>query len=73
MYLQALRLGTEVLDAETRGVPYFDAVRRQGDDLTIITYGAMLHTALDAAAALDADGVATTVVARSSRMASFNA
>jgi 2-oxoisovalerate dehydrogenase E1 component beta subunit len=38
------------------------AVRRQGDDLTIITYGAMMYTALDAAAALDADGVATTVV-----------
>ena len=38
------------------------AVRRQGDDLTIITYGAMLYTALDAATALDADGVATTVV-----------
>jgi pyruvate/2-oxoglutarate/acetoin dehydrogenase E1 component len=32
------------------------AVRRQGDDLTIITYGAMMYTALDA------DGVATTVV-----------
>ena len=38
------------------------AVRRQGDDLTIITYGAMLYTALEAATALDADGVATTVV-----------
>jgi len=38
------------------------AVRRQGDDLTIITYGAMLHTAMEAATALDADGVATTVV-----------
>jgi 2-oxoisovalerate dehydrogenase E1 component beta subunit len=38
------------------------AVRRKGDDLTIITYGAMMYTALDAAAALDADGVSTTVV-----------
>jgi len=38
------------------------AVRREGSDLTIITFGAMVHTALDAAAALDGDGVQAEVV-----------
>ncbi|TDI30619.1 MAG: alpha-ketoacid dehydrogenase subunit beta [Acidobacteria bacterium] len=38
------------------------ALRRQGDDLTIISYGAMVHTALQAAAELETDGVATTVL-----------
>jgi 2-oxoisovalerate dehydrogenase E1 component beta subunit len=38
------------------------AVRRQGSDLSIITFGAMVHTALDAAAKLAADGVEAEVV-----------
>jgi 2-oxoisovalerate dehydrogenase E1 component beta subunit len=38
------------------------AVRRQGSDLSIITFGAMVHTALDAAGKLAADGVEAEVV-----------
>ena len=38
------------------------AVRREGSDLTIITFGAMVHTALDAAKALEADGVQAEVL-----------
>jgi len=38
------------------------AVRREGDDLTIVTYGAMLWTALAAAEELAKDGVAAEVV-----------
>jgi pyruvate/2-oxoglutarate/acetoin dehydrogenase E1 component len=38
------------------------AVRREGSDLTIITFGAMLHTALDAATRLEADGVQAEVL-----------
>jgi pyruvate/2-oxoglutarate/acetoin dehydrogenase E1 component len=38
------------------------AVRRAGSDLSIITFGAMVHTALDAAAQLAADGVEAEVV-----------
>jgi 2-oxoisovalerate dehydrogenase E1 component beta subunit len=38
------------------------ALRRQGDDLTIISYGAMVHTALKAASELENDGVSTTVL-----------
>jgi len=38
------------------------ALRRPGDDLAIITWGAMVHTALDAATRLEADGVATAVL-----------
>ncbi len=37
-------------------------VRREGADATIITFGAMTHTALDAAAALDADGIDVEVL-----------
>jgi 2-oxoisovalerate dehydrogenase E1 component beta subunit len=36
--------------------------RRKGSDLAIITYGAMVHTALEAAGRLEADGVATEVL-----------
>ena len=38
------------------------ALRREGDDLTIISYGAMVHTALKAAAELESDGVSTTIL-----------
>jgi 2-oxoisovalerate dehydrogenase E1 component beta subunit len=37
-------------------------VRREGTDLSIITFGAMVHTALEAAAQLEADGVHAEVV-----------
>ncbi len=38
------------------------AVRREGSDLTIVTYGAMVHKALDAAGDLADQGVSTEVV-----------
>jgi 2-oxoisovalerate dehydrogenase E1 component beta subunit len=37
-------------------------VRREGRDATIVTFGAMVHTALDAATALAADGVDVEVL-----------
>jgi 2-oxoisovalerate dehydrogenase E1 component beta subunit len=38
------------------------AVRREGRDLSVVTFGAMVHVALEAAAALAADGVEAEVV-----------
>jgi 2-oxoisovalerate dehydrogenase E1 component beta subunit len=38
------------------------AVRREGSDLTIITFGAMVHTALEAAARLEREGVSAEVL-----------
>jgi len=38
------------------------AIRRKGKDLTIITWGAMLYVALDAAAELEKDGVSAEVI-----------
>ncbi len=38
------------------------AVRREGSDLTIVTFGAMVHTALDAAKQLEGDGVQAEVL-----------
>jgi len=38
------------------------AVRREGADLSIITFGAMVHTALDAATRLEAEGVQAEVL-----------
>jgi pyruvate/2-oxoglutarate/acetoin dehydrogenase E1 component len=38
------------------------AVRREGTDLSIITFGAMVHTALDAATRLAADGIQAEIV-----------
>jgi 2-oxoisovalerate dehydrogenase E1 component beta subunit len=38
------------------------AVRREGRDLTIITYGAMVYTALDAAARLEEEGIDAEVI-----------
>jgi 2-oxoisovalerate dehydrogenase E1 component beta subunit len=38
------------------------AIRREGSDLSIITFGAMVHTALDAAKRLEAEGVQVEVL-----------
>lgn len=38
------------------------AVRRPGRDLTIVSYGAMVHTSLEAAAALAAEGIEAEVI-----------
>jgi 2-oxoisovalerate dehydrogenase E1 component beta subunit len=38
------------------------AIRREGTDLSIITFGAMVHTALDAAAQLAKDGIEVEVL-----------
>ncbi len=38
------------------------AVRREGSDLSIVTFGAMVHTAMAAAAQLEADGVQAEVI-----------
>jgi pyruvate dehydrogenase E1 component beta subunit len=38
------------------------AVRREGTDITLVTYGARLHTCLEAAEALAADGVSAEVI-----------
>ena len=44
-------------------VPLGKAVmRREGSDLTIVTFGAMVHTALDAARQLESDGVHAEVL-----------
>jgi pyruvate/2-oxoglutarate/acetoin dehydrogenase E1 component len=37
-------------------------VKREGDDVSVITYGAMVHKALEAAEALEEDGVSAEVV-----------
>ena len=53
----------ETLPEEDFVVPIGKAMRRRtGDDLTIITYGAMVYTALDAAEELARDGVSTEVL-----------
>jgi len=38
------------------------ALRRAGGDVTVVTYGAMVHTALEAATALEAEGVQVEVI-----------
>jgi pyruvate dehydrogenase E1 component beta subunit len=50
--------------AEDAGAVDIDhaAVRRAGSSLTIVTYGATLHKALDAAAALSDDGIEAEVI-----------
>jgi len=53
----------EDLPSEDYAVPIgVAATRRQGSDLAIVTYGAMVHTALDAAKVLEEDGVSTEVL-----------
>ena len=56
------RIKDEVPD-EDYVVPLGKAVvRREGPDLSIVTFGAMVHTALEAAQALAAEGVAAEVI-----------
>ena len=38
------------------------SIRRAGDDATLVTYGAALHTSLEAAERLAADGIETEVI-----------
>ena len=53
----------ETLPADEYVVPIGKAiVRRTGGDLTIVTFGAMVHVALDAAEALAKDGVEVEVL-----------
>jgi 2-oxoisovalerate dehydrogenase E1 component beta subunit len=53
----------EVLPREDYIVPIGQAaIRRQGNDISIITYGAMVHLALDAAQQLAAEGIDIEVV-----------
>ncbi|MFQ5719598.1 MAG: alpha-ketoacid dehydrogenase subunit beta [Acidobacteriota bacterium] len=53
----------EELPADDYIVPIGEAkLRRTGTDLSIITYGAMVHTALAAAETLELDGVGTDVL-----------
>src|SRR6266850_1962314 len=53
----------EEMPAQDYAVPIgVAATRRQGSDLAIITYGAMVHTALEAAKRLEEDGVSTEIL-----------
>ena len=53
----------EDLPAEDYSVPLGKAVvRREGDDLTIVSYAAMLHASLEAATVLAAEGIEAEVV-----------
>ena len=53
----------EELPTEDFVVPIGKAnTRREGDDISIITYGAMVYTALDAAAELEKEGVSVEVI-----------
>jgi 2-oxoisovalerate dehydrogenase E1 component beta subunit len=38
------------------------ALRREGSDVTVVTYGSMVHVALEASAALEAEGVQVEVI-----------
>lgn len=53
----------EALAPEAPIVPIGEAqIRRRGDDLSIITYGAMVHVALEAAEVLEEEGLTVDVV-----------
>ncbi|MCP9473403.1 MAG: alpha-ketoacid dehydrogenase subunit beta, partial [Nitrospira sp.] len=53
----------EVLPREDYIVPIGQAaIRRPGDDVSVITYGAMVHLALEAAQQLAAEGIEVEVV-----------
>jgi 2-oxoisovalerate dehydrogenase E1 component beta subunit len=57
------RLGKGPYPAADHVVPLGSAaIRTLGDDLTILTYGAMAHFALEAAALLAADGITAEVI-----------
>ena len=46
---------------ESYAIPFGEAnVMRDGDDATIVTYGRMVHLAMDAAAKLAKDGIQAT-------------
>ncbi|MCA8027913.1 alpha-ketoacid dehydrogenase subunit beta [Burkholderia cepacia] len=48
---------------ESYAIPFGEAnVMRDGDDATIVTYGRMVHLAMDAAAALAKDGIQVDVI-----------
>ena len=62
-YLYRLPRVKEDLPEEDYVVPIGKAaVRREGKDLTMLTYGAMLYQCLDAAEALDREGVSAEVI-----------
>lgn len=62
-YLYRLPRLREALPADDYTVPIGKAaVRREGSDLTIVTFGAMVYRALDAADRLASEGVSTEVV-----------
>jgi len=57
------RVKEKVSDDPDFTVPIGKAeVKREGDDVSVITYGAMVHKALEAADALEDDGVSAEVV-----------
>jgi 2-oxoisovalerate dehydrogenase E1 component beta subunit len=57
------RIKEDVPDGDDFVVPIGKAlVRREGGDATIVTFGAMVHTALEAAKQLERDGVSVEVV-----------
>jgi pyruvate dehydrogenase E1 component beta subunit len=52
----------DVPDARDGGALDGAAIRRRGTDVTIVAYGAMVATALDAAAVLEAEGIDAEVI-----------
>ncbi len=57
------RIKGEVAEGDAAIVPIGKAaVRREGRDVTIVTFGAMVHAALEAAAQLEHEGVSVEVV-----------
>ncbi len=60
---KALYARKEMADLAAPVAPWGQAaVRRAGDDITIVTYSRMVHTALDAAAQLHEAGIAAEVI-----------
>jgi 2-oxoisovalerate dehydrogenase E1 component beta subunit len=56
------RVRDRLVPGEDAGTLGRAAVRRPGKDLTIVTYGAMLWTALEAAPALEVDGISPEIL-----------
>ncbi len=60
---KALYTRKEEADLERPVAPWGKAaIRRQGDDVTIVTYSRMVHYALDAADALARDGISAEII-----------